>query len=546
MIQLKLISALGKIFPDESCESPLVLKSMLQNETFCFQLQIYNDNDDVTSGYTISVSENVKNYITIYKAECVPSVLATNVDSDDYHLRKTSGMYPDLLLPLRQDERFVCPPRRYTGLFFEVRGLEVGEYPLRVTVREVQSGELEDVCFTLTVLKGKSAPADDFPVTTWLYHDCIAQTHHVRVFSKRHYQIFGKYLQSYVAHGNNTLMVPLFTYPLNVLPKTMRQKTQLVKVAADGDGYAFDFSDLKYYLDFIRGYGVKYFEMSHLFSQWGGKFAPPIYVERNGKTREEFGWAVASTSEKYTNFLRAFLPELVGFLKREKIFEYTFFHLSDEPNKNTIENYAELCGLVKPYLEGRPIIDALSDYDFYGKGLVDIPVVSINRSQKFVENGANYWVYYCWEHANGYVSNRFFSMPSLRTRILGLQLFKNDAKGFLQWGYNYYTTAFGERAINPFFVTDCDKKFPSGDAFIVYPNVAKRGVFESIRNLVFAAAMEDYRALRTAERLCGREKVDELLKGMEVKGFSEYVRDDGAFQIFREKLNRLISLYYKE
>ncbi len=42
-------------------------------------------------------------------------------------------------------------------------------------------------------------------------------------------------------------------------------------------------------------------------------------------------------------------------------------------------------------------------------------------------------------------------------------------EGFLHWGYNYYSSQYSIRKIDPYRVTDADDAFPSGDAFLVYP-----------------------------------------------------------------------------
>lgn len=541
MIKLQLISSLGKIFPDIKTDSPLILTDMLENEKFSFQLEIWNDNDEITSGYTFYIDGVDRKNIAVYKVEGVPSVLAANKNSDDYYLRKDSGLYPDLLLPISQGERFVCPSRRYTGLWFTVSDLEEGSYPIKITVKENGSGESATECFTLNVI-GVKTEKNDLKITTWLYHDCIAQKHNVKLFTSKYYRVFAKYLENYVSHGNTMIMVPLFTPPLNVLYGNMRPTVQLVSVKEENGKYSFDFSELKTFLDFVRGYGIECFEFSHLFSQWGAKYAPKIIVENNGVKRDAFGWAAASLSERYISFLEAFLPCLIKFLKKEAILDKCFFHISDEPNVNTVSTYSLICKKIKHLFAGRPIIDALSEYEFCDKGLVDIPVVAINKTEPFAANNVSYWTYYCWEQSNEYVSNRMMSMPSLRERILGVQLYKNCIKGFLHWGFNYYNTAFSEREIDPFFVTDCDKKFPSGDAFLVYPDICNGGVYTSIRNEVFYDAVQDYCALKTAESMCGRETVESIIEEfLRLVGFKQYERSDIAFQKFRTALIKAIA-----
>ena len=67
------------------------------------------------------------------------------------------------------------------------------------------------------------------------------------------------------------------------------------------------------------------------------------------------------------------------------------------------------------------------------------------------------------------MSNRFMAMPGYRTRILGLQCYKENVAGFLQWALNFYNSRYSMRHLNPFYETDGDGAFPSGDAFMIYP-----------------------------------------------------------------------------
>src|SRR5690606_38890715 len=100
------------------------------------------------------------------------------------------------------------------------------------------------------------------------------------------------------------------------------------------------------------------------------------------------------------------------------------------------------------------------------------------------------------------VSNRFFSLPSVRNRIIGVQLYKFGIQGFLHWGFNFWYSQYSVKAIDPFRVTDAGGAFPSGDAFVVYPG--PEGPLDSIRWEVFREALQDMRALELLEQLAGK------------------------------------------
>ena len=61
-----------------------------------------------------------------------------------------------------------------------------------------------------------------------------------------------------------------------------------------------------------RECGIEYFEMSHLFTQWGAKHAPKIVaIDSKGREKKIFGWKTRTSSKEYDKFLRAFASELI-------------------------------------------------------------------------------------------------------------------------------------------------------------------------------------------------------------------------------------------
>jgi hypothetical protein len=139
------------------------------------------------------------------------------------------------------------------------------------------------------------------------------------------------------------------------------------------------------------------------------------------------------------------------------------------------------------------------------------------------------------------VSNRFIAMPLWRTRSIGMQFYKFNIVGFLHWGYNFYNASLSKGTINPYLDTCANYSFPAGDAFSVYP--AQDGsALESIRILSFYDALQDARAFRLAETLCGRERVIEELEsifGEEIR-FDRCAKEAATLLQIREKINEMI------
>ena len=159
--------------------------------------------------------------------------------------------------------------------------------------------------------------------------------------------------------GHNMILTPIFTPPLNTKIGGERPTNQLVGVKALADGYEFDFSKLDSFIDMCHRYGVDKFEISHLFTQWGAKFAPKIIAEKDGRFERIVGWDTDGVGEEYAAFLDAFLPELVKYLRNKGVFDDCLFHISDEPHRDYLERYEKARALVTKHLPEERLMDAL-------------------------------------------------------------------------------------------------------------------------------------------------------------------------------------------
>lgn len=138
-----------------------------------------------------------------------------------------------------------------------------------------------------------------------------------------------------------------------------------------------------------------------------------------------------------------------------------------------------------------------------------------------------------------YCPNRHFAMPSLRNRILGWLLYRNNVKGFLHWGFNYYYGGLTYYELDPYAITDRGGCTESGDCFLVYP--AKNCIYESLRHEVFYDAIQDYKALTLLEKRIGKANVLTWLEQKGIKeGFAIYPKEDKYFLELRAELNKKI------
>ena len=543
-LETRLVSSLEKIFTDEvpTCRT-WTQGSALRGEIYSFQLLACPD-----QGVRVTVSAAVDSplapYIQLYVVRQVPVTLPVYPWSDDHYLRTKPGLFPDLLMPYTDSMPVVIG--QWRSLWVEVRipeDIAPGNYPIRITLTSADDTACHaSETFQLEVL-APVLPAQTLIHTEWFHNDCLAVHYKVPVFSEEHWTLIENYMAAAARYGMNMILVPLFTPPLDTAVGGERPTVQLVDVIREEGYYRFGFDRLKRYLDLAARCGMQYFEMSHLFTQWGAKAAPKILVQKEDGTLERlFGWDTPATSPEYTTFLQAFLPALQAFLRQEGRLDQSFFHLSDEPSLEHLESYRAARESVRALLDGCRVIDALSDYDFYQQGLVPHPIPSVDRAAEFLDHGVrDLWTYYCCGQVQQ-VSNRMTAMPSARNRILGWQLFKFEMKGFLHWGYNFWFTRFSHHAIDPFFCTDAEDAFPSGDPFLVYPGEDGHPL-PSIRQLVFQEALQDMRALQLLEQRQSHKAVSDWLDSLcrEPLTFSAYPRETDWILEAREAVNRKLA-----
>ena len=540
VITVKQISSLHKILPSKpvTC-SEFRKKTVMKGEAFSYQIAL---NSNETFEFDVSVESDIKDYIKLYSVKNCPADFPTYTFADDEYITKEPSLIPDMLMPLELENNRLKLANESCSIWVSVtvpKDIEAGSRTIDIKFSLTEGfqksrGEQININKTLVLdVIDKVIPEQETKFSQWFHVDCIADIHNVEVYSEEHWSLIDKYMSLASSLGLNMILTPVITPPLDTEVGGTRPCTQLVKIERNDDGYSFDFSLLERWISLCLKNGIKYFEISHLFSQWGLLYTPNIMIRENrkdyymyGEEYYMFGWKVDARSDEYKDFLLQFLPSLIAFLKEKGVKDNCWFHISDEPHLNHLESYKYAYDFVKPLIDGCTTFDALSDYAFFEEGLVDIPVTATNFLEPFIKNNVKrQWAYYCCGQYSG-VGNRFIAQESFKNRILGLQMYKYNIEGFLQWGYNFYYNQQSRQLINPYVTTSSDKAFPSGDPFSVYP--IKNDVTPSLRALVFREALNDIEVCRTLEGIIGRDKVIELIDntaGMNIT-FTDYPKDN--------------------
>lgn len=552
-IEFQAVDSLQKIFMKNKpldC-SQVYEVSALKGETVSFQAAYRYTEPYYSSQMQIQATKNpsvrikiqsdINNMVHIRRVVHIPSAYPAYGETDCDYLTTEPGLFPDALIEIKDTIQLI--PYYWRSLWIDIevsQDAKGGNYPLCIYMEDLQGKKLKELKVLVKIID-VLLPKQKLIHTEWFYSDCLADYYHVKVFSDEYWNIVENFMKIAVKRGINMILTPVFSLPLDTLIGGERTVVQLVGVEKRGRNYQFHFEQFERWIQLAEKCGFTYFEIGHLFSQWGAKYAPNIEGLVEGKKVKLFGWETMTANSDYGIFLKQFLKELIRKLRELGIDNRTYFHISDEPNEKNIDTYRFAKELVQEELREFPIIDALSTYEFYESGIVNCPVPTNEFIHEFLEKGFEHpWVYYCsGEYLK--VSNRFFAMPSYRNRIIGVQMYLYEIEGFLHWGYNYYNSQYSIRQINPFEISDADDAFPSGDSYLVYP--AEDGTaIESLRLMVLEEGLNDLRALRKLEELTDKKYVHKLVEkyaGMKIT-FSDYPKNAEFLLRLREEVNRQI------
>ena len=378
----------------------------------------------------------------------------------------------------------------------------------------------------VTVADVALARRRNFHVTHWFYADSLCDWYKLKPFEKAFWPICKAYMADYAAHGLDMIYVPVFTPPLD----GVKRPTQLLRVTRGKDGrYRFGWKLVKQWIELARSCGIRHFEWTHLFTQWGVEHAIRIY-ERHDGGKLLWPASTGATSKTYRTFLAQFLPALERFLHAEKLTNRSHFHISDEPHGDAhLANYRKARAMMAELAPWMKVMDALTDIRYGREGLVDTPVPSISTTRQYADEGIPSWTYFCCG-PRGRFLNRLLDTPLAKLRMAGWLFYRFGVGGFLHWGYNYWYKSQTQELIDPFTVTD-GLKWPGwahGDTCQVYPG--PDGPIDSIRWEVFAESLQDYALLQTLDV----PRDGALLAPL--KGFDDFPKDGKWLAATRRKL----------
>jgi hypothetical protein len=533
-LQPWLTTTLERVYPDTPAGSRSALRiDCARGERVSFQVALRN-HTDTSAAVSLSLAGPKAFAPRIRRAGYVPLPHFNTpiVDREIEKYARAPGFVAD---PLFDENQVVSGGRETHAFWCNVTvppDARPGKHTLQASVHEALADKtrlIKKLAITLNVHNVVLQPRRDFPVAQWFYADSLCDFYKVEPFEEKFWKIVKPYMQNLTDHGQDCIYVPVFTPPLD----GVKRPTQLLKVRRAGGKYRFDWADVKRWVDTAHGCGIRHFEWTHFFTQWGVKHAIRIYEKKNGQDALLWEPDTAATSKTYRDFLSQFLPELKKFLEAENLEDRSFFHVSDEPHADHVPDYQAARQMLRELAPWMKTMDALSDIAFGRLGIVDLPIPSIKTALDFMAEKITCGAYYCCGPRKLFL-NRLMDTPLAKIRMNGWLFHRFQPKLFLHWGYNYWHKSQTRELIDPFVVSD-GMRWPGwayGDTFCVYPG--PNGPIDSIRWEVFAESMQDFALLQTVGLAPGSKALAAL------KSFSDFPKN--AQWILRQRLKLLTAL----
>ena len=361
---------------------------------------------------------------------------------------------------------------------------------------------------------------DSFKYTNWIDFHAIAICHGVKTWSEEHYKLIEDYIRLAVYGRQNMVRLPDFRKNYADSSPDCNEEAYIRLVAL------------------LMREGVWYLEGPHLCRYSAGNYMSPAFIPG--------GWSGTNltTSIEGSAYLARRCQSLYAMIRKNGWADRWYQHVADEPNRFNAEEYRMTCGIVRKYMPGIRLADAVESP--VTAGALDVFCPQNYRYEKSRAECERFrmcptdeiWCYTCM-FPGGRWLNRLLDQEVMRPVLMGWGCFCFGLEGYLHWGYNQYRPK-----TDPLKLTlDSTEKMqeedlPFGDRNIVY--AGKSGPWPSVRLEAMRQGFEDVELLKL---LASRDKAkaDTLTKKL-VRGFHDYEMDPAVYRAVRHELLTAVDL----
>ncbi|WP_152395317.1 DUF4091 domain-containing protein [Paenibacillus guangzhouensis] len=360
--------------------------------------------------------------------------------------------------------------------------------------------------------------------TNWMSIQNVAKRHQLEMWSEPFWAMVRKYGEAMRRAKQTHFLVGL----------------EFIQVQAGADGqYTFDFSRAERLIRMFLALGFTGIEGGHVAGRtdWN---APNFVLSYDNK--------IDATGTEGFAFLAQFLPAWHQFLSMNGWLTITIQHIADEPIEESAADFRILSGIVRKFMPGVPLIEAMIYPAIEGSMDIWVPTnEGFDKHREHFERmqqlGDTVWFYTCWNPGGNYL-NRFMDLHLLKTRYLHWGNYKYGLTGYLHWGFNQYLGEQDPYELTcPFLAPSVhSRRVPAGDTHIVYPGAD--GPLLSMRLEAMRAGIEDYELFQQLAAY-DRDAADEILSTC-MTSFTNVNTDMNVFDEAYRRLLMSLSAYAQQ
>ena len=418
----------------------------------------------------------------------------------------------DAMEPLAQPS-FV-PEGETAAVRFRLREFPKGAGTLNVRLGVRQGAFSAERTLTVNVHAVRVPPVGrgSYKYTNWMDYQSMALCHGLVPWSEQHWQMIERYLRL-AAYGRQNMAL---------IPWRERSKGQV------------DEATMVRFVELMDKVGLHWIEGPHLSTfingNWPDKAFRP-YGEARGVTNRTTSAAGAKTLARTASAFAALIAKH-GWADR------WYQHVADEPSTNNVAEYRLTCGIVRKYMPGIRLFDAVETPDMAGAIDAYCP-----KNKAYEESRADYealrtrstdeiWCYTCC-FPGGKWMNRLLDNELIRPVLLPWGCKRFGLDGYLHWGFNQFRPANDPlRTSGTFHDAHIATDLPPGDRNIAY--AGKDGPWPSVRLEAMRQGFEDLELLRL---LAGKDAARaDALVGRLARGFGDYSSDVSDYRAVRRDL----------
>jgi len=383
---------------------------------------------------------------------------------------------------------------------------------------ELTSGEKKsNLKFVVNVYKSiiPVVGKESFPFTNWFSFDNVAAYHNLEIWSEEYWEMLDKYAALMADSRQNIFRIPIQHIFDSLAPLK----------------YKLNVKRLERIVILFSAHGLYYIEGGQLGTRTKGEWASETFSVYSAEG------PVASSREGHI-LIQNLCSQLMNVIVKNGWQDRWLQHIADEPTESNATDFRIFSGIVRKYMPGIPLVEAVFDANLAGALDIWCPnLIRYNGNQEFYDQyrkqGDDIWIYTALNPRNRLL-NRLMDMERMRPMLIGWAVSLYNLDGYLHWGLNQWR--FSPENINqmaPFNQTVVPGvNLPPGDSHVAYPG--PNGPWSSTRLVAHRIGFEDYELLKML-KVMNPQKAENMIKKV-IRSFEDYITDPVIYRKVRKEI----------